>query len=194
MSQTVSESPRRHPVPPIAPTPTLPTAAIRRLRPCARDFGHVERQFPATIPLLPETIDLLVSQGVDVLWAGLHLLTDDERGAFMLWTLRYRQPHVAAIFRRAGMVAEAEEYAALPFETRADAEAALPLLERIGDTARATAWAAAWAVAWAAAWAAARATAMDTAWNAAWNAAWDDLQRAGGRWVLATLAAREGAA
>lgn len=198
MSAPNDQPASRYPTPPIAPVPTLPTAAIRRLRPCAHDFGHVERQFPTTIPLLPETVDLLVSQGVDVLWAGLHLLTDAERGAFILWTLRYRQPHVAAILRRAGMVAEAEEYAALPFETRADAEAALPLLERIGDADWATAWDAARATARATAWDAARVTAKVTAWDAAWATAWatarDDLQRAGGRWVLATLAAREGAA
>lgn len=193
MSQPNDQPASRYPAPPIAPVPTLPTAAIRRLRPCAHDFGHVERQFSATIPLIPETVDLLVSQGVDVLWAGLHLLTAAERGAFIFWTLRYRQPHIAAIFRRAGMVAKAEEYAALPFETRADAEAALPFLERIRDTAWDTAWVAAWAAARDTAWDTAWAD-RDTAWAAAWAAAWDDLQRAGGRWVLATLAAREGAA
>lgn len=188
MTETLDQSPTasRAPGPPIAPVPTLPTAAIRRLNPCARDFRIVARQFPETIPLLPETVDLLVSQGVDVLWAGVQLLTDDERGACILWTLRYRQPHVAARVRRAGLTAEADAFAALPFETRADVEAAWPLLEHVRDTA----WVArdtAWTTTWTTAWAAARAT----AWDSTRAAAWDELQRAGGRWVLATLAARE---
>ena len=189
------ETPSRYPSPQIAPTPTMPTAAIRKLRPCGRDFGYVTRQYPTAIPLLPETIDLFVSQGVDVLWAGLQLLTNEERVGLILWSLRYRQPHVATLLRSSAMHAEADTFAALRFETVEDAAAALPILEGI----RAATWAATWAATrdatWAATWAATRAATWAATWAATRDATRDatraEMQREVSRRVLAILAGRE---
>jgi len=193
-----------YPFPHSAPTPTLPTAAIRRMRPCDEEFGHVTRQYPTTIPLLPETVDLFVSQDVDVLWAGLRLLTNAERVGLILWTLRYRQPHVVTLLRASDMHAEAATFAALRFETVEDAAAALPSLEAVRAATWDATWAATWAATWTATrdatwdatWAATRAATRAATWDATWAATraatWAEMQRAGGRQVLAILAAREG--
>ena len=164
MSETLAPAASRYPSTAITPTPTIPTAAIRRLRPCDREIAVVARQYPTTIPLLPETIDLLVSQGVDVLWAGLQLLTNEERVGIILWSLRYRQPHIVTLLRSCAMHAEADTLAALQFETVEDAAVAVPILGNIRDATRAATWA----------------------------ATWDEMQREVGRQMLVLLAAREG--
>lgn len=118
-------------------TPTIiPLRTIRAWRPCADDLARVREIYPGGVPLTVEAGVTLREAGVDVLWGALRLLTDEERTEFILFTLRQRQPHLIALYKRAGLAAEAETIARLRFAAGEDAAKATPILERARDSAR----------------------------------------------------------
>jgi hypothetical protein len=132
-----------------------------------RQAQVVRRLYPDGIPLTLAAARTLQAAGVDVVRGVVHLLTDEQRIEFLLFTLRQRQQSVANLLDMAGLPGHAKTVRALVMATPEDASRAVPVYE----AARAAAWAAARAAARDAAWDAARAAARDAAWDAAWDAA-----------------------
>lgn len=170
---------------------TISLETIKSFGPCAEDYATVCRLYPRGVPLALEAYDALVAAKVDVWWVLPNLLDNAGRGEFVLHTLRYRQPRLVSLFRKAGLPEHADAIEACRFDTPKQAWEAKTILtaawkaarETTWDAARATAsaaaryaaWATASAAAWDAAWSSARAAANATAWSAAWTAraAWD---------------------
>lgn len=121
----------------MAGTSTVTLADLRAWGACGDAYRAIKRRYPKGVPLTVEAGLALDRADVDVLWGAVRLLDDDERAAFVLFTLRQRQPFLVALLHGADLSGQAAATAMLRFDTAAHASAAAPPLDAAADAAHA---------------------------------------------------------
>lgn len=130
--------------------------------PDCEQIARLRQRYPDGVPLTRAVGRELLVQGYPVVDFAVRLLDEEATRAFILFTLRQRQPHLVTLFRAAGLPEHAEAIAALTWDDLTRAQSVL---------ATAATWAAT-AASWAATHASWAATHTPWAATAADDASW----------------------
>ncbi len=82
---------------------------------CIHQVESFAKLFPDGMPLTEENVWKCHEAGLDVVWAFCHLMTKVQRQAFLIFSLKQRQPYIATLFRQSGLNARARAIEKLTF-------------------------------------------------------------------------------
>lgn len=136
---------------------------------CPEQIEKFATLWPNGVELTPEVAEEAYREGLNTIWGACHMMTNEQRRAFIIWTLRQRQPYLVMLLKRAGMSPSADvDGTGLKLVTLV-----LENTWKATQTAREAVQAA-----WEAVWEAARMATRDVGdaaqatWNVIWDAAW----------------------